>query len=206
MRKTALAQLVELYAECRGVTTTAELAQLTGYSERAIWKAKAELRYTEPECTLNHSSVNQSAETCTGVQGASRAHKLYEENIKITPNPLHQLELTEPQPKPKAARKRAVMDGFDRFWEIYPRKTGKAAAERKWPQAIARAGSAETIIDGLQAQLPALRSREIQYIPHPSTWLNAARWEDETSTQKKFTAEDLNGKSRTEIMRMMRAH
>lgn len=60
-RLSALAQLVALYAECKGVTAAAKLAELTGYSERAIWKARAELRFTEPECTLNHSSVNQSA-------------------------------------------------------------------------------------------------------------------------------------------------
>src|SRR6056300_1721442 len=39
MKITALAQLVRLYAECRGVTSTAKLAELTGYSERSIWKA-----------------------------------------------------------------------------------------------------------------------------------------------------------------------
>lgn len=60
-RLSALAQLVALYAECKGVTAAAKLAELTGYSERAIWKARAELRFTEPECTLNHSSVNHDS-------------------------------------------------------------------------------------------------------------------------------------------------
>lgn len=41
-RKTALAQLVELYAE-KGVTSTTELVDMTGYSRRQIWRAKAEI-------------------------------------------------------------------------------------------------------------------------------------------------------------------
>lgn len=48
---TALAQLVDMYAKHEGVTSTKALADLTGYSERAIRKAKAEL-----ECR-NYSSA-----------------------------------------------------------------------------------------------------------------------------------------------------
>lgn len=58
MKRTALAQLVELYAECRGVTSTKELAELTGYTDRAIRKAKAEL-----ECRNQSSGRNQGSGT-----------------------------------------------------------------------------------------------------------------------------------------------
>ena len=69
-RITALAQLVALYAECRGVTSTAELVAATGYTERAIRKAKAELgcrnqgaagtRVPEPQCrTRNQGAVSE---------------------------------------------------------------------------------------------------------------------------------------------------
>jgi hypothetical protein len=58
MKITALAQLVELYAECRGVTSTKELAELTGYTDRAIRKAKAEL-----QCRNQSSERNQNAGT-----------------------------------------------------------------------------------------------------------------------------------------------
>jgi hypothetical protein len=44
MKTTALAQLVELLGECKGITATPELVEATGYSDRAIRKAKAELR------------------------------------------------------------------------------------------------------------------------------------------------------------------
>lgn len=45
---TALAQLIALYAEAKGITATQELARLTGYSDRAIRKAKTELECRNP--------------------------------------------------------------------------------------------------------------------------------------------------------------
>ena len=45
---TALAQLVELLGDVEGLTGTAELSERTGYTTRAIRKAKAELRFRNP--------------------------------------------------------------------------------------------------------------------------------------------------------------
>lgn len=73
-------------------------------------------------------------------------------------------------------------DGFDAFWNSYPRKEGKKAARKAWdkirPDPV------------LQMQIRnALRSQKEcdqwtrdggQFIPHPATWLNGERWKDET--------------------------
>jgi hypothetical protein len=42
-RLSTLAQLIALYRETKGITSTAELARRTGRTERQIWRAKAEL-------------------------------------------------------------------------------------------------------------------------------------------------------------------
>jgi len=55
----ALAQLVAIRA-ANGTTSKGELVKATGYSERAIWKAKAELK----DCTLNPSAPTTAPE-CT---------------------------------------------------------------------------------------------------------------------------------------------
>lgn len=84
-RITALAQLVALYAECRGVTLTAELVAATGYTERAIRKAKAELgcrnqgaagtRVPEPQCRpRNQGAVSEPQCRNQGADSASRTH------------------------------------------------------------------------------------------------------------------------------------
>lgn len=71
-----------------------------------------------------------------------------------------------------------VDDGFDIFWHLYPRKVGKPTARKAWQKATSRASAAE-IEAGLRDYLPVAATKEPQYIPHPSTWLNRDGWNDE---------------------------
>lgn len=70
---------------------------------------------------------------------------------------------------------------FDDFWGAYPRKTGKATARRAWDTAT-RKHPPGSIMGGLAANLPDLRSRAPQFVPHAATWLNGERWHDEPVT------------------------
>lgn len=70
---------------------------------------------------------------------------------------------------------------FDAFWEAYPRKRSKGQAEKTW----VKINPDDKLLKEMLASLERWkRSREWlreggQYIPHPSTWLNAKGWEDE---------------------------
>ena len=77
---------------------------------------------------------------------------------------------------------------FDRFWSAYPRKVGKGAAQKAWRAATKKAAP-DTIIAAVQ-RFPW--SDEQQFIPHPSTWLNAERWNDEVvqPNQKLIVSEE----------------
>jgi len=171
----------------------------------------AERHYANVRILLRNSAYSTPQICVVGTQEcvpASRAHKLPEE-IKNNPIiPAEQLELTAPEPKPKAARKRADLVGFDRFWELYPKRTARAAAEKAWPKAVQRAGSPETIIEALEAQLPAMNAKERQYRKDPSTWLNKACWEDELTVngRPKLTPEQLANMTQGEVIRLMRAN
>ena len=68
-----------------------------------------------------------------------------------------------------------VDDGFAEFWEAYPRKVGKPSATRAWKRLKAAEKSA--VMQHLAAQ--PYESRPKDKIPHPSTYLNDRRWEDE---------------------------
>jgi hypothetical protein len=70
---------------------------------------------------------------------------------------------------------------FDEFWQTYPRKVGKAKAVKAWATATKHTNP-DVILAGLKAQLPELLSNDEQFRPHPTTWLNAGRWEDEVGT------------------------
>ena len=78
--------------------------------------------------------------------------------------------------KPPASK--PTPNQFDHFWEWYPRKVGKEAARKAWDKARTKTDQL-TIIEGLERYRldPNLPAKE--FIPHPSTWLNEGRWDDE---------------------------
>ena len=72
----------------------------------------------------------------------------------------------------------AVVTAFDRFWQAYPKKTGKGAASKAWAKAKP---PIEAVLAALawQRTQPAWVKDAGDYIPNPATWLNQRRWEDE---------------------------
>ena len=79
------------------------------------------------------------------------------------------------------SRNAELARAFDaQFWEAYPRKKGKAAAKAKFI-AKAKAYGVSAIMDGLERSKAewARKGTEVDFIPHPATWLNQGRWEDE---------------------------
>jgi hypothetical protein len=69
-------------------------------------------------------------------------------------------------------------DGFELFWSHYPRKVGKGAARKAWKTALKKTSAINLQESALLYQLTC--PKDTQYIAHPSTWLNAERWTDET--------------------------
>jgi hypothetical protein len=67
---------------------------------------------------------------------------------------------------------------FVAFWGLYPRKVAKRPAATAWWK-LGLDAIADKVNAGLLAQLPEFSRREMDKVPHPATWLNARRWEDE---------------------------
>lgn len=70
-----------------------------------------------------------------------------------------------------------IAQEFSQFWDSYPRRVGKIAAERAYRKAR-NVASAEEIAAGLEAYLQTM-PQEMRFRPHPATWLNQGRWMDE---------------------------
>lgn len=72
-------------------------------------------------------------------------------------------------------------DLFATFWKLYPNKVGKAAAQKAWKKLKITGDLFTLIAEGLAKQVvsTAWTKDNGQFIPHPSTWLNGQRWEDE---------------------------
>lgn len=76
-----------------------------------------------------------------------------------------------------------VNDIFARFWSTYPRKVGKQAAQRAFEKAISKY-DVNVILEGLDRMVADPNLPDKQFLPHPSTWLNEGRWEDEAYPQR----------------------
>ena len=74
-----------------------------------------------------------------------------------------------------------IETNFEAFWKEYPRKVGKGDARKAFSKTILKGVSLETLLEALRKQKRCTQwNRDNgRYIPHPSTWLNQERWEDE---------------------------
>lgn len=72
---------------------------------------------------------------------------------------------------------------FDAFWAAYPRHTAKMAAKRRWDRLKPAPDLVEKILAALEWQCCLPQWQDEAYIPHASTYLNNARWEDEPPKQ-----------------------
>lgn len=71
-------------------------------------------------------------------------------------------------------------DWFERFWAIYPRHTAKLAAIKAWDKLKPDLELCKKMAAALREQAKSEQWQDPQHIPHPSTWLNGKRWQDET--------------------------
>ena len=73
---------------------------------------------------------------------------------------------------------RSADNGFATFWQGYPKKIGKSAAEKAWSKLKP---DLATVLYAMELAKASDQWRKDggQYVPHPLTWLNQRRWEDE---------------------------
>lgn len=78
--------------------------------------------------------------------------------------------------------------GFGDFWALYPRRVGKDDALKAWAKhkpPIAKVRAA--LLWQIQAWDDESPPRPIEKIPHPTTWLNGRRWNDEPPPPRQKT-------------------
>ena len=82
---------------------------------------------------------------------------------------------TEDDTPPKSP---STGDAFERFWSVYPRKIGKQSAKRAFERVKV---PLETLVTAVERQKCSDQwtQNNGQFIPHPATWLNQGRWDDE---------------------------
>lgn len=78
---------------------------------------------------------------------------------------------------------KTAADGFDLFWGPYPRKVGKEKARKVWVKLSLKVrGDA---LRALPKHIELWERRQVakEFIPHPTSWLNGRRWEDDIDSE-----------------------
>lgn len=68
---------------------------------------------------------------------------------------------------------------FLKFWQSYPKKIGKGAAFKSYQNIKNPKPSIDELINSINWHKKQDQWQDKKYIPHPATWLNQRRWEDE---------------------------
>jgi len=115
-------------------------------------------------------------------------------SLENTANPHQQaecltVEMARGAGKPEYHTMTLVEQQFELFWQLYPRKAGKKAAKKIWMDIKPDESMFLTIMTAITTanQYWQHQGISLKHIPHPSTWLDEERWEDE------FSAEQLSG-------------
>lgn len=96
-------------------------------------------------------------------------------NKELTPN------------KNKENEKNLYIDHFSKWWDAYPRKIAKAAAKKSFDKLKADEHLLNKMLKALELQKQSKQWSDITYIPHPTTYLNQRRWEDEDDSTAQST-------------------
>lgn len=130
---------------------------LPTWNEHQSVRAKRS-RFPEPEIICKQMQADES--------------KCPRNPIQSNPNPIR-------NPNPNTRETRG--EDFEKFWSAYPRKEGKQKAKAAFEKTNV---TIEVILDAVEKQKRSAQWQKDngQYIPHPATWLNGKRWEDEPVT------------------------
>ena len=92
----------------------------------------------------------------------------------------------EKKSKEKECKEKELLSVFDGFWAEYPKKVARKDAVKAWERLSPDDGTVQQIMAGLQKwkNSDEWTRDDGRYIPHPATWLNGRRWEDEVTPRR----------------------
>jgi len=131
----------------------------------------------------NGDSAKKRAETQKRV-AKHRDSEKQKSNADVTQNTLPK---ALPEKRREEKNKTIAPVGFEAFWNLYPKRKSRGAAEKAWIKLKPDEQLQAQIFEGVRrAKTSAdwLKDRG-QFIPHPSTWLNDKGWLDDGPAESK---------------------
>jgi len=164
--------------------------------EKAKQSAEARWSSKNEKCERNANAMQtHKNKKCECNANKIREDKIREDNINNISikndggecvQPLLLPSPSEAKKEVKSSKQEQLEADFSFFWTIYPKKQGKKEALKAYIKARKKASRDELLEALREVKQKDWRNRELQYVPHASTWLNQERWTDEVQEQKKI--------------------
>lgn len=122
------------------------------------------------QCDIGCVNVNDNVNVNVNDNVLSKDNKLNDRDINIS-----------------CAKEEKNESIFESFWEVYPRKIGKEKCRNWFKSHKPKENFVKQMIEAVEQQKKSKQWSDPQYIPHPYTWLNQGRWEDELTPSKDST-------------------
>lgn len=170
--------------DSKGVTVT-DAESVTGdVTDSAPSRHALKVRPSRTQCRPNHQqpSVNQlHKDSCE-----PSAHESEPSDSALFDSPASGTEATDEQQED--------ID-FAAFYAIYPRKIAKGNARKAFDAAVKRGAKTADLIAAAAAHRDnwARCKTETRFIPHPASWLNGERYDDELPAQTAQRPTGTNG-------------
>ena len=164
------------------------------YATGGDWqeRIKGNERYLFPafrEQINRNESISKARAAAGAIGGTANTSK--DKQTKANESKPKQTEAKSPKEKEKEKEKenkkendiraREEAERFDRFWMAYPRKENKQKALAAFQKLHPDEATFTAMLAAIERQKATEQWQEDggRFIPHPTTWLNGRRWEDE---------------------------
>lgn len=168
--------------------TNVNLSGMMGVGEKALTNARNELKQLGLIDFIASKKRGECTKYCILYQSKSGTNAV-QTQYKGSTNAVQRADINRLKTKDKEKEHTPIVP-FREFWDIYPRRQAKAAAEK----AYAKINPSKELFAKIQKALEGQKAsfdwqkENGRYIPLPATWLNGKRWEDDLSVSTTRTS------------------
>lgn len=138
------------------------------------YRVNGEIYLNYPDFHEKQNKLNPAKETTPEIPNLTPESILSQSGV----TPL-QDKIREVKSNKDIVKKEALEKSFNEFWRAYPRKVNKKEAKAKWVRIKILDLAIILKAIEVQKQTENWQKDNGKYIPHPTTWLNQERWNDE---------------------------
>ena len=153
---------------------TGKEPELTGRESVAFDFIRVDIDKADKAYQAKCNNMKREQQTAIAPNCSQLPADEHNKNKNINNNDLKESPLTGT--KEKAA---SLDRAFDKFWAVYPRHTAKQDAKKAFVKVSPDDSLLNTMLTAIQRQKQTDQWSDPRYIPHPATWINGRRWEDE---------------------------